>query len=277
MSAHLGVHSHGANPWLAYRRVRPAARLRLFCFPYAGGGASVYRGWSEELPETVEVCPVQPPGREGRIRQPPFRELDALVAALDEGLSAELDELPHAFFGHSLGAIVGYELARRRRERGASPPVHLLVSAHIAPSVASDTEPIHDLPSDRFRERLRSLNGTPAEVLDHPELMELVEPLLRADFRINETYRHRSGPPLDCAVTAFGGFRDQDVPRVKIEPWAEVSTGRFRVHMLPGDHFFLSGSGRPHLLRLVKDALEWQMATAAPLGETASPLRAAGG
>ncbi|HEX2164950.1 MAG TPA: thioesterase domain-containing protein [Thermoanaerobaculia bacterium] len=276
MSAHLGVHSHGANPWIAYRRARPNARLRLFCFPYAGGGASAYRGWGEELPETVEVCPVQPPGREGRIRQSPLSDLDELLAALDAGLSAELDELPHAFFGHSLGAIVAFELARRRRARGAAPPVHLLVSAHAAPAIPPDDEPLHDLPSDRFRERLRGLNGTPAEVLDHPELMELVEPLLRADFRLNETYRYLPGAPLDCPLTAFCGFRDHEVPRPKMEPWADVTTGRFRLHMLPGDHFFLNGTGRPHLLRLVKDALEWQMAGDAPLRESAPPLRAAG-
>jgi medium-chain acyl-[acyl-carrier-protein] hydrolase len=252
--------SNGANPWIAYRRSRPAARLRLFCFPYAGGGASVYRGWEAELPESVEVCPVQPPGREGRIRQPAIDDLDRLVEALDEGLGGELDERPHAFFGHSLGALAAYELARRRRAAGRSGPTHLLVSAHSAPSLPDDDEPIHDLPEDRFVARLRELGGTPAEVIEHPELMRLVVPLLRADFRANETYRHRPGEPLDCPVTAFGGFRDGLVPKAKLEPWSETSRGRFRLHMLPGDHFFLNGSGRPHLLRLVRDAVEWQLA-----------------
>ena len=253
--------TNGANPWIAYRRARPAARLRLFCFPYAGGGASVYRGWGEELPEAIEVCPVQPPGREGRIRQPPHRDLDSLVEALDQGLAEELDERPYAFFGHSLGALAAYELARRRRAAGRSGPVHLLVSAHSAPSLPDEDEPIHDLPPDRFQARLRELNGTPAEVLEHPELMNLIEPLLRADFQVNETYRHRPGEPLDCPVTAFGGFRDGEVPKARLEPWSEVSRGRFRLHMVPGDHFFLSGTGRPHLLRMVKDALEWQLST----------------
>lgn len=252
--------TNGANPWIAYRRHRPEARLRLFCFPYAGGGASVYRGWEAELPEWVEVCPVQPPGREARIRQPPYQDLDSLVAGLDEGLGAELDERPYAFFGHSLGAIAAYELARRRRAGGRSQPVHLLVSAHSAPGVPDDDPPIHDLPEPEFLARLRELNGTPAEVLDHPELMQLVAPLLRADFRVNETYRHRPGEPLDCPITAFGGFRDGEVPKAKLEPWSAASTGRFRLHMLPGDHFFLNGPGRPHLLRLVRDALEWQLA-----------------
>lgn len=247
--------TNGSNPWIAYRRARPAARLRLFCFPYAGGGASVYRGWADELPEAIEVCPVQPPGREGRIRQPPHRDLDSLVEALDEGLAAELDERPFAFFGHSLGAIAAYELARRRRAGGRTGPIHLLVSAHSAPSLPDEDEPIHDLPPDRFLARLRDLNGTPAEVLDHPELMSLIEPLLRADFRVNETYRHRPGEPLDCAVTAIGGFRDGEVPKAKLEPWREVSRGPFRLHMVPGDHFFLSGPGKPHLLRLVGEAL----------------------
>jgi len=243
------------NPWIAYRQPRPAARLRLFCFPYAGGAASVYRGWGDELPAEVEVCPVQLPGREGRIRQPPATSMDALVAAVEEGLAGELARGPYAFFGHSMGAIVAYELARRCRDAGLPEPVHLLVSARGAPGVPDDEEPIHDLPPERFRQRLRELNGTPVEVLEHPELMELVEPLLRADFRVNETWRPQPGEPLSCPLTALGGLADEHVSQADLEPWRDATRGPFHLRMLPGDHFFLNSPTRRDLLAVVARAL----------------------
>lgn len=240
-----------ANPWLAYHQPRPDRRLRLFCFPYAGGAASIYRRWAAELPPEVEVCPVQLPGREGRIRSAPLKSMQEVVSGVEEGLAGELEEGPHAFFGHSMGAVIAYELARRRRDAGHPEPEHLFVSARSAPTVPDEDEPIHDLPQDRFRQRLRELNGTPAEVLDHPELMELVEPLLRADFRVNETYTHSAGDPLACPVTALGGLGDEEVPRENLESWRPLTRGPFRLHMLSGDHFFINGDGRRDVLSIV--------------------------
>lgn len=243
------------NPWIAYRKPRPAPRVRLYCFPYAGGAASVYRTWIDDLPEEIEVCPVQPPGREGRIREAPITSMDALVAAMDDGLRDELDRGPHAFFGHSLGAVAAYELARRRRDAGREEPVHLFASGHNAPGVPHEDEPIYGLPGPQFRERLRDLEGTPAEVLDHPELMELVEPLLRADFEVNETYRHRPGEPLSCPLTALGGSDDPEVPKRNLEPWERVTSGPFELVILPGNHFFIDGPARGDVLRIVADGL----------------------
>jgi medium-chain acyl-[acyl-carrier-protein] hydrolase len=243
------------NPWIAYRQPRPAARLRLFCFPYAGGAASVYRAWSAELPQEIEVCPVQLPGREGRIREPPARSMDELVEAAAEGLSAELDGGPFALFGHSMGAVAAYELARRRRDSGASEPLHLFASARSAPGMPRLDEPIHDLPSDRFLQRLRELDGTPAEVLEHPELMALLEPLLRADFAVNETWEPRPGEALSCPLTALGGLGDEHVPREHLEAWRGVTRGAFKLHLLGGDHFFLNGPARGDLLRIVARGL----------------------
>ncbi|HMB52111.1 MAG TPA: alpha/beta fold hydrolase [Thermoanaerobaculia bacterium] len=240
-----------SNPWLPYRTPRPAPVVRLFCFPYAGGAASIYRTWGRELPPEIEVYPVQPPGREGRIREAPLGSMDELVAAMDAGFGAVLDEAPFAFFGHSLGANAAYELARRRRDRGATQPTRLFASAHIAPPIPWEDDFLHDMPNPRFREKLRDLNGTPQEVLDHPELMELVEPLLRADFRVNETYEHRPGEPLDCPLTAIGGLGDEDVPREKLERWQEVTNGDFKLRMLPGDHFFLHETSKRELLDLI--------------------------
>lgn len=240
-----------SNPWLPYRKPRPAARVRLFCFPYAGGAASIYRTWGDDMPPEIDVWPVQPPGREGRIREAAAGSMDELVAAMDDGFGSVLDEAPFAFFGHSLGANAAYELARRRRDSGRTQPLRLFASAHLAPPEPWQDEFLHDMPNPRFREKLRQLNGTPHEVLDHPELMELVEPLLRADFRVNETYVHRPGEPLDCPVTAVGGLGDDDVPREKLERWREVTSGEFKLRMLPGDHFFLHAESRGELLALI--------------------------
>jgi medium-chain acyl-[acyl-carrier-protein] hydrolase len=245
----------GANPWIAYRKPRPAARLRLFCFPYAGGGASVYRSWGDELPAEIDVCPVQLPGREGRIREPAARSMDELVDATAEGLAAELDAGPFALFGHSMGAVAAYELARRRRDAGAPEPLHLFASARSAPGTPRLDEPIHDLPPERFRQRLRELDGTPAQVLAHPELMALLEPLLRADFAVNETWEPQPAEPLSCPLTAVGGLGDDHVPRQHLEAWRGATRGAFKLHLLPGDHFFLNGPARGDLLRIVARGL----------------------
>lgn len=228
------------SPWLPYRTPRPGARVRLYCFPYAGGGASAYRGWQAALPAAIEVWPVQPPGREGRLHEPAFTDAVPLV----EALAADLEHDPggggpFALFGHSMGSLLAYELARTLARQGRPGPVHLFVSAHRAPQQPPPDDSIHGLPEAEFRARLRRLNGTPEEVLEHPELMELLGPLLRADFALNETYGHRDGPPLPCPLTAFGGTADPEVTPDDLRLWADRTAARFRVHLYPGDHFFL--------------------------------------
>ena len=138
----MSAHPSSANPWLPYRKPRPAAEVRLFCFPYAGGAASIFRTWGDALPPEIEVVPVQPPGREGRIRERPATSMAELVAAMDAGFGAELDTGRFAFFGHSLGATAAFELARRRRDAGRSEPRHLFASAHLAPPAPWLDEPI---------------------------------------------------------------------------------------------------------------------------------------
>lgn len=227
-----------ANRWIAFRKPRPQARLRLFCFPYAGGGASAYRTWPASLPPEIDVCPVQPPGRENRLSEERFRRVGPLKDAVCEAIRPLLD-LPFALFGHSLGAVVAYETALKLRDDHGKAPVQLLVSARRAPSVPPDDEPTYNLPDGEFRAKLEELEGTPKEVLEHPELMELVEPLLRADFELNDTYEPSQKPPLECPVTAYGGLEDADVTREQLEPWREVSRGPFRLRMFAGGHFYL--------------------------------------
>lgn len=224
--------------WLAYREINPQARLRMFCFPYAGGGASIYRGWSNGFPGHVEVCPVQLPGREGRLRDKPFQRIGDMVPALADALQGLFD-LPYVFFGHSMGALIGYELSLEQRRRGRPLPLHLFVSGRRAPQIPSDDDPIHDLPEPEFLQQLRDLNGTPEEVLQHEELMRLLLPILRADFAVNETYVYAGGEPFDLGISAFGGLGDPEVPRADLDAWRQQTRGRFRLRMLPGDHFFL--------------------------------------
>lgn len=227
------------NPWLAYRRPRPAARLRLFCLPYAGGAASIYRTWPQELPETIDVCPLQLPGREQRLREQAYTRVPPLVEALAGAISPMLDEMPFAFFGHSMGGLLSYELAQHLRATSGKRPVHLLVSARRAPQLPPEDKHYWSLPDDELKDKLREIEGTPQEVLDHDELMELMLPLIRADFELNDTYQPTDHPPLDCPIDAFGGTADPEVEREDLEAWAELTTGPFRLRMFPGGHFFL--------------------------------------
>ncbi len=240
-----------STPWIAYRRPRPTARLRLFCFPYAGGGATTYRPWVDEMPPEIEVCPVQLPGREQRMREKPFTRVAPLVEALAAGLAPLLDDLPFAFFGHSMGAIIAFELAHRLHRQ---PPAQLLVSARRAPQLPPRDTSTYDLPPAEFRAKLLRMEGTPREVLDHQELMELLEPLLRADFELNDTHPPTGHPPLDVPITAFGGVRDGEVERRQLQAWREVTSGRFRLRMLAGGHFYLHQQ-RGSLIAAVCDSL----------------------
>jgi medium-chain acyl-[acyl-carrier-protein] hydrolase len=215
----------------------------------------VYRGWGNSLPGELEVCPVQIPGRESRLREQPFTRLEPMVQALVEGLQPYFD-LPFLFFGHSMGAAISFELARELRRRGATLPRHIFVSGRRAPHLPAREEPIHQLPEPEFIEKLRELNGTPEEVLQHQELMQLLIPLLRADFGVNEEYAFTPEEPLTVGISAFGGLGDVDVTREDVMAWQQHTTGRFRARMLPGDHFFINSQRDVVLEAVTRDLAE---------------------
>lgn len=243
------------SPWIKSPKPNPGAKLRLFCFPYAGGGALTYRSWPEALPAEVEVCPIQLPGHESRLREPAFEKLGPLVDALVPELLPFLDR-PFAFFGHSMGAMIGFEVARRLRAKGIGGPQQMFVSGRRAPQLPPKYErQTYDLPEAEFIEELGRLNGTPREVLEHPELLELVLPILRADFSICQTYAFTPGEPLNIPFNVLGGLEDEDVPRTSLEAWREQTNGPFKLHMLPGDHFFVH-SARTRICHLVSDELK---------------------
>ena len=243
----LSTSTTKTNPWIVCPRPNPRASLRLFCFPYSGAGAQIFYPWANTLPPTIELCPVQLPGRGNRLAEPPFTRLVSLIRALAPAILPYLDK-PFAFFGHSLGALVSFELARHLcRQRGPS-PLHLFVSGHNAPQVPDSEPPIHLLPDAAFVEKLRHLNGMSKEILENTELMQLLLPVLRADFAICETYSYEAGEPLDCPISAFGGLRDEYVSRETLEAWREQTSASFSLRMFPGDHFYLN-QDRPLLLR----------------------------
>lgn len=237
-TAHGAAAPASVSRWIVRSPARPDARLRLFCLPYAGSGASVYRPWSAQLPADVEVCAIQLPGREGRYGEAPFTDVHALTPALGEAIAGFLDR-PFAFFGHSLGALVAYEAALALARDRRLAPAALFVSGRRAPRLPLDRAPIYHLPQAEFLDELRRLNGTPADVFANAELLEIVLPALRADFQMAETYRPSGAGRLACPVVALGSTGDDRVSVAGLEPWREVTTGAFELAMLPGDHFYL--------------------------------------
>lgn len=227
-----------AISYLAYHKPRPHATLRLFCFPYAGGNSLIYRGWEAGLPAEVEVCPVQLPGRGNRLREPAFRNIRPLAENAARALRPLFDK-PFAFFGHSMGAMIAFEIARLLRAESGPRPAHMFLSGRQAPQIPPTSAPTYDLPEPEFIEELRRLNGTPPEVLAEPELMRLMMPLLRADFEVVETYDYREEPPLDIPFSVYGGVSDGEVSREELEGWCRQTTAPCVLRLFPGEHFFI--------------------------------------
>jgi len=236
------VQRHDAlSRWFSFPRPNRQASLRLFCFPYAGGGAVIYRTWPAGLPKEIEVCAAQLPGRGNRHAEPLYDRLEPLVEALVPAILPHLDK-PFAFFGHSMGALISFELARRLRSLHRVEPLRLFISGRSAPQTPKPERRTYDLPEREFVEELRRLNGTPQQLLEEPEVLQIALPMLRADFAICQTYQFLPGPPLSCPLTVFGGLQDQEMGRAGLEAWRDQTTGPFALRMLPGDHFFLHTS-----------------------------------
>jgi medium-chain acyl-[acyl-carrier-protein] hydrolase len=242
------------DKWLPFRRPNPAARLRLFCLPFAGGGASVYRPWDSGLPLTVELCAVQPPGRETRFREPAYTRMAPLIADLADAIEPLLD-LPAAFYGHSMGALTAFELSRELRRRDKPLPVRLIAGGRRAPDRPLRGAPLHALPDVEFRMELKRLNGTRSAVLENDDLMRVLLPVLRADFTAHESYEYSEEPPLDCPILTVTGADDTLCPPAELAGWRRHTRAAFEARVVPGDHFFLQ-SQRESLLPLIARFLE---------------------
>jgi acyl transferase domain-containing protein/surfactin synthase thioesterase subunit/acyl carrier protein len=235
--------ANGTNPesdrsWMVRFQPRSSAKFRLFCFAYAGAGASIFRSWAEELPPDIEVCAIQLPGREDRLGETPFTRITPLMQALVPILQPHL-EIPFAFFGHSIGALVAFETVRALRQQGRPIPAHLWVSASRAPQLPDLNLPIHRLPEPQFIEALRQFKGTPVGILENADLMKLLSPTIRADLAIAENYIYSAQDKLPCPITAFGGHEDSFVPPEALAGWQDQTLGSFQLQLFPSDHFFL--------------------------------------
>lgn len=212
-------------------------QARLFCFSYAGGGAAVFRNWPTIIHGKVGLYSVVLPGRESRYGETLFTSMAPLVQALANQIT-EFINVPYAFFGHSMGALLNFELARELRRRGLPQPIHLFVSAHRGPQMPDPDPPIYHLPEPEFVAKVSEYGGTPQEVFNNKELRDLVVPVLRADLTVCETYQYRPEAPLDCPISAFAGVEDF-VTKDEVAGWQEQTTKTFKLRVISGNHFFL--------------------------------------
>ena len=215
--------------------------LKLFCFSYAGGNASAYRDWYQHLPDNVQVCAVQLPGRGPRFNESLHTSMESLLDDLQAAITPSIDT-PYAFFGHSMGAQVAYELTKRFRDNNITLPDCLFVSGRSAPQSASNKKQLHDLPEEEFLEEIRRLNGTSDELFENKELMELISPILRADCAVIENCDYEPSEPLDVPVVAFGGSKDDNVNIGDLAAWEAVTNVDFNMRLFSGDHFFIQSS-----------------------------------
>lgn len=224
--------------WLSRPRPEPSAPLRLWCFPYAGAGAAVWHPWAAPLAETADLVAIRLPGRESRLMETPATRIGPLADALATEIAPYSHE-PYALCGHSLGALLAHETARRLRAAGRPSPVALIASGARAPHCPRTEPDLHGLPDDAFIDQVdQRYQGIPKELLANREFLELFLPALRGDLEIFETYVHTPDEPLAIPLLALGGTEDPRVSRDQTLAWQAHTTGRFEAEFFSGGHFF---------------------------------------
>lgn len=226
--------------------------FRLYCFPYAGGSSNIFRSWAAIVPADIEIVGVELPGRGRRIREPLLMDLDTLSFEAADAIVETGDTL-FGFFGHSMGALLAFEVTRRLRARGAPAPRHLFVSGCRAPHWKSDRKPVAVMSNQECIETLRDLNGTPDPVLATPEMMNLVLPVLKADFTAIDRWRFRPERALNVPITAFGGRSDPHVSIDAVHGWRDHTRQDFQCRLFAGDHFFIHSNERMLLDFIFRD------------------------
>jgi medium-chain acyl-[acyl-carrier-protein] hydrolase len=214
------------------------AKLRMICFPYAGGNSSTYMSWANELRNCVELLAVELPGRSLRFSEPAHRSMDRLVDDLFAAFQ-QLTDKPYILMGHSLGSRVAFELMHKCKLHGVRMPEHFIASGSSAPHIKEEPKKHYQLPTEEFIEELRKLNGTPEEILGNRELMDLALPFIRADFELSETYSCTAVEKIDCPITVFHGVNDTEISQSDAQAWEEHFTHPAVMHVFPSDHFFI--------------------------------------
>lgn len=241
--------------WVEFFQTNRKSKLRLFCFHHGGGGASTFYPWLKEMPEAVELATVQLPGRENRFREPLLDSIDAVIPLLLEDFKAYLDK-PYVLFGHSLGGLISFELTRALRRQRLPLPHHLILSGTKAPHLPLNRKMLHNLPSDKLISELFIYNGVPKEILNgDKELMELFLPIIRADFKIRETYVYKEEAPLVCNITVLCGIEDLTVSMIETQQWKQYTLLNFKYFLIPGDHFFIK-SAQKDVLDIIRQILK---------------------
>jgi surfactin synthase thioesterase subunit len=257
-----------ASRWTVRFDPRPQAEAVVVCIPNAGAGASVFRTWSRDLPEWVDVIAVQLPGRESRFHEPLRHDIHGLVAELADELS-RVSESPAALFGHSFGGLLAFELARELRRRGREPP-QLFLAACPPPHVHKLDSGLRYLPLDDLIAELRRRRHTPEAVLRNRDLMAALQRVLRADLALVAAYSYLPGanePPLTAALSIFGGINDADAPLATLPKWSQLTSGPVHVRTFPGGHFF-TATARDALLQAIAADLAARSAGHAPSSDT---------
>jgi surfactin synthase thioesterase subunit len=215
-------------------------KIKLFCLPYAGGSAAVYKYWKQYLHDRIELFPIELAGRGSRIGEPFYGSVEEALEDIHRIIISNLEEQPYALFGHSMGSVLVYELAYRIKELGHPYPVHMFISGRYPPGFVSKKKVLYDLPDKEFVDEVFKLGGTPKEVLKSNELMELFLPILRADFRITDTYRHiEKNTKLDCDISVLWGKREKGATIFDVAKWHDYTSKSCKIHMFDGDHFFI--------------------------------------
>lgn len=242
------------NKWVIPMKKSSIATFNLFCFPHSGGNANVFRSWAQLLPDHIQVYGIQYPGRSSRFTEPMITRMEDMVEAVYQGIRSLLNQ-PYAFFGHSLGGGIALDTAKKLQAMG-NPPKHLFISGRRAAHLPRNRERITQLPEEAFRKEVFGMGGMPKEILSHPELMDMVAPILRADLSISEQYQFdQNSLKLNIPLTAMGGSEDHLVEEEALQAWQEHTSAAFACHVFDGGHFYIDSQREAVVTTIEKSLL----------------------